>query len=82
MSDEQQQRIDLVAPSTCIVCGKKPPERDGAGCGWTYLCGSTPIGSMTCSIECTAVALRRHAYTGRVDEVAAGTDETLEAKKP
>lgn len=54
-----------VAPDGCVVCGKEPP---GLGdVGWSYLAGSYPIGSMTCSEECLAVALERFERTGRVD---------------
>lgn len=56
-----------LAPEACVVCWKAFPEEGETVPGWTYLSGSLPLGAMTCSESCLAVALERHRTTGRVD---------------
>jgi len=58
-----------VAPNGCVVCFKPHPRTDNTP-GWTYLAGSIPIGAITCSTECSGIAMRRHETTGRVDTPA------------
>lgn len=55
-----------VAPAGCVVCRKLHPGGESAA-GWTYLANSTPVGAMTCSPACAAVAVKRWERTGRVD---------------
>lgn len=56
---------DEFAAECCIVCDRVPTPQDGFE--WSYYAGALPIGSMTCSKECHAVAMKRFERTKRLD---------------
>jgi len=56
-----------LAPEACIVCGKDRLTTLDEPSTWVYLAGATPLGSMACGPECTAVAVERFKATGRCD---------------
>jgi hypothetical protein len=56
-----------LAPDACIVCGKPVPDTAPKENHWVYLSGSTPLGAIACSLECTVIAVERFNHTGRCD---------------
>lgn len=55
-----------IAPKSCIVCGKAHPGGKNLP-DWSYLAGATPIGAITCSVDCLRTAIDRFQKTGRCD---------------
>jgi predicted nucleic acid-binding Zn ribbon protein len=81
--------LGLLAPQTCVVCGKDRPKDNEEGSAWRGLLGAMPLGSHICSDDCYNKARQRIAIHGRADKPtedeapkdAGSSDEETEAEK-
>lgn len=88
---DKQLGLGLLAPQTCVVCGKDRPKDSDEGSSWRGLLGAMPLGSHICSDECYNKARQRIAIHGRADKptedeapkdaLPGSLDEETEAEK-